>query len=65
LRAVTPPAGESGFGTWCGAPWTNPRGSRALAARGTQGEINDGRFARAALHYPAPKLYRRANFFAW
>lgn len=32
LRAVTPSASESGFGTWYGAVWTDPAGSHALAA---------------------------------
>ncbi len=65
LRAVTPQADESGFGTWCGALWTDPSGLRALAACGTQGEIDGGLFRRANLHFPAPNFSAGQDLFAW
>jgi Protein of unknown function (DUF4232) len=65
LRMVTPLTGESGFGTWCGALWTDPSGKDALAACGTQGQIRDGSFTSVNLHFPAPNFSAGQDFFAW
>jgi hypothetical protein len=53
LGVVTPLADESGMGTWCGALWVNPSGSHALVTCGVQGEVSNGHFTPADLHYPA------------
>jgi hypothetical protein len=65
LRAVTPQAGASGMGTWCGALWTNPPGSQALAACGAQGEVGNGQFTQRDLNFPAPNASSGPDFFAW
>lgn len=65
LRLVTPAAGESGYGTWCGPLWTDPSGRGALAACQAQGTIRDGRFTPIDLHFPAPNFSAGTNFFAW
>jgi hypothetical protein len=65
LSVVTPLAGESGFGTWCGALWADPSGSQALAACGVQGRLNGTQFTKLNLHFPAPNLSAGNNFFAW
>jgi Protein of unknown function (DUF4232) len=65
LGVVTPLAGESGFGTWCGALWANASGSAALAACGVQGMVNGAHFGAENLHFPAPNLSVGSNFFAW
>ena len=65
LGVVTPQADESGFGTWCGALWADPSGSRALAACGAQGETAGTHFTRQNLHFPAPNFGAGSNLFAW
>lgn len=65
LDVVTPLAGESGFGTWCGALWANASGSAALSACGVQGMVNGAHFGAENLHFPAPNLSVGSNFFAW
>ena len=65
LGVVTPLANESGFGTWCGALWADPSGSKALAACGVQGQVSSTRFTKLNLHFPAPNLSAGNNFFAW
>jgi hypothetical protein len=65
LRAVTPTTDESGFGTWCGALWADPAGTRMLAACGTQGESGPGGFAPVNLHFPAPNFSAGTGFFGW
>ncbi len=65
LRLIAPPVGESGFGTWCGALWSDPSGSAALAACRVQGEELDGSFKAVNLHFPAPNLSAGPDFFAW
>jgi hypothetical protein len=65
LGVVTPLAGESGFGTWCGALWADASGSQALAACEAQGEITGTQFTQRNLHFPAPNLSAGNNFFAW
>ena len=65
LGIVTPLAGESGMGTWCGALWVNPSGSRALAACGVQGQISQGRFTPQYLHFPTGNFSHGSNYFAW
>ena len=71
LRAVTPPAGESGTGQWCGALWTDPSGQHLLAACGDvppggQGRIDDGHFTRMNLHVPTYNFSApRESFVAW
>lgn len=65
LGVVTPLAGESGFGTWCGALWTDPSGSHALAACEAQGEIVGTHFTQRNLHFPALNFSSGHNYFAW
>jgi Protein of unknown function (DUF4232) len=65
LGIVTPLVGESGMGTWCGALWVNPSGSRALAACRVQGEISQGRFTPEDLHFPPGNFSHGTNYFAW
>jgi hypothetical protein len=65
LGVVTPLAGESGFGTWCGALWADPVGSHALAVCGAQGEITGTHFTQRNLHFPALNFSAGSNFFAW
>jgi hypothetical protein len=69
--AVTPPAGESGMGQWCGALWTDPSGQHLLAACGDvppggQGRIDNGHFTRMNLHVPTYNFSTpRESFIAW
>jgi hypothetical protein len=65
LGVVTPLAGESGFGTWCGALWADPSGKRALAVCGIGVQITGTRFARENLHFAVPNFSAGHNFFAW
>jgi Protein of unknown function (DUF4232) len=65
LGMVTPLAGESGMGTWCGALWADPSGSHALAACAAQGEVSGTHFTPVNLHFPAPNFSPGSNFFAW
>lgn len=65
LGVVTPLAGESGFGTLCGALWADASGAHALAACGAQGEITGTRFTRRNLHFPVPNFSGGYNSFAW
>jgi hypothetical protein len=65
VGVVTPLAGESGFGTWCGALWADPSGGHALAACGVQGAVSGTQFTKLSLHFPAPNLSAGNNFFAW
>jgi hypothetical protein len=71
LGAVTPAAGESGTGQWCGALWTDPSGQHLLAACGDvppggQGRIDNGHFTRMNLHVPAYNFSTpRESFIAW
>jgi len=64
LGVVTPLADESGMGSWCGALWVNPSGSRALAACGVQGEVSNTRFTPANLHFPAHN-FSSGGISAW
>lgn len=70
LGAVTPPAGESGPGQWCGALWTDPSGQHLLAACGVppggQGRVDNGHFTRMNLHVPTYNFSTpRESFIAW
>lgn len=71
LAVVTPAAGESGRGSWCGVLWTDPSGARAIAAcapdaAGGQELIGNGHFTRANLHTPIYSLSTpRDSFIAW
>jgi hypothetical protein len=65
LGVVMPLADEPGFGTWCGALWSDPSGGHALAACGAQGETTGTHFTREKLHFPAPNFSSGNNFFAW
>jgi hypothetical protein len=65
LGIVTPLAGESGMGAWCGALWVNPSGSRALADCGGWEEITQGRFTPVDLHFPGGTFSHGTNYFAW
>jgi hypothetical protein len=71
LGAVTPPAGESGTGQWCGALWTDPSGQHLLAAcggipPGGQGRVDNGHFTRMNLHVPTYNFSTpRESFIAW
>lgn len=62
---VTPETGESGMGTWCGALWSDPSGSTALAACGIQGKIHNAGFARLDLHFPAYNFSAGEDQFAF
>jgi hypothetical protein len=71
LGAVTPAAGESGTGQWCGALWTDPSGQHLLAAcgglpLGGQGRTDNGHFTRVNLHVPIYNFSTpRESFIAW
>jgi hypothetical protein len=65
LGVVTPLAGESGMGTWCGALWAGPSGNHALAVCRAQGEIAGTHFTQRILHFPAPNFSSGGNLFAW
>ncbi len=71
LAVVTPAAGESGMGSWCGVLWTDPSGARAITAcapdyAGGQELIGNGHFTRANLHAPIYNLSTpRDSFIAW
>lgn len=62
---LTPRAGESGIGTWCGALWSDPAGSTATAVCGVQGIIHNAGFAKRDLHFPAPNFSAGPDQFAW
>ena len=66
LRLITPSTDESGFGSWCGALWSNPAGTDVLATCRTQGEWRNRRFTPAQLHFPAPGFSGGGpDFFGW
>lgn len=71
LGAVTPAAGESGTGQWCGALWTDPSGQHLLAVcggvpPGGQGRIDNGHFTQMNLHVPTYDFSTpRESFIAW
>jgi hypothetical protein len=71
IGAVTPAAGESGTGQWCGALWTDPSGQHLLAVcggvpPGGQGRIDNGHFTRVNLHVPTYNFSTpRESFIAW
>ncbi len=66
LKVVAPAAGESGVGSWCGALWSNPSGTRATAVCRSEGRIVGGRFTSRNLHAPAYQFSTpRVSFIAW
>jgi hypothetical protein len=66
LTVVTPAAGESGMGSWCGALWTDPSGTHATAACGDQVRIDNGHFTVTNLHAPVYNFSApRDSFIAW
>jgi hypothetical protein len=68
VRAVLPPAGESGIGSWCGALWSDPSGSQLAAACAVddQGTVSDGRLTERDLHVPSyEESMSRPAFVAW
>ncbi len=66
LAVVTPPADESGMGTWCGALWTDPSGTQATAICARAGSIDRGHFTSASLHVPRYSASTpRDSFIAW
>jgi hypothetical protein len=66
LSVVTPPADESGMGTWCGALWTDPSGTLAAAICARAGSIDRGHFTSTNLHVPRYNASTpRDSFIAW
>ncbi len=66
LKVVAPAQSESGMGSWCGALWSNPSGTRATAVCGGEGRIVGGRFTNRNLHAPANEFSTpRVSFIAW
>lgn len=68
-RAVTPPVGVSGHGTFCAAIWSDPSGQQLAADCGPydQGTSSDGTMTQRDLHIPAPMEFGlpRQLFLAW
>lgn len=68
-RAVTPPVGVSGHGTFCAAVWSDPSGQQLAADCGPsdQGTSSDGTVTQRDLHIPAPMEFGlpRQLFVAW
>jgi hypothetical protein len=53
-------------GSWCGALWSNPSGTRATAVCRGEGRIVGGRFTSRNLHAPAYQFSTpRVSFIAW
>ena len=66
LKVVAPAERESGMGSWCGALWSNPSGTRATAVCRGEGRIVGGRFTSRNLHAPAHEFSTpRGSFIAW
>jgi hypothetical protein len=66
LKVVAPAKSESGMGSWCGALWSNPSGTRATAVCGGEGRIVSGRFTARNLHAPTYGFSTpRDSFIAW
>jgi hypothetical protein len=73
LGAVTPPASESGMGSWCGALWADSSGSQLAAVcgrgsngHGVEGIVHDGRFLQRDLHVPVyNQSVPRSAFIGW
>jgi hypothetical protein len=66
LAVVAPAEGESGMGSWCGALWTDPSGTRATAVCAGEGRIDNGHFTSTNLHAPTYSFSTpRGSFIAW
>ena len=66
LKVVAPAERESGMGSWCGALWSNPSGTRATAICGGEGRIVGGRFTSRNLYAPTQEFSTpRDSFIAW
>lgn len=66
LAVVAPAEGESGMGSWCGALWTDPSGTRATAVCAGEVRIGNGHFTRTNLHAPRYNFSTpRGSFIAW
>jgi hypothetical protein len=66
LKVVAPAQSESGMGSWCGALWSNPSGTRATAVCRGEGRIVGGRFTSRNLHAPTYGFSTpRDSFIAW